>query len=164
MKSLKLKIKLYNLANFLNFSKKLLNKMIKASDSGGLPKSARNRIPQPTTISSVVPNTVNISVRDYFDKTEMKIKDAQIKRLQERVKESEITELNLNRRITELSRNDKNLVNILDEAQCYSHVVFEMKLKYDNNFAFESERISELADRLRVNLDDEGLTTIISNK
>lgn len=136
--------------------------MIKASDSGGLPKSGRQKIPQPTTISSVVPNTVNISVRDYFDKTEMKIKDAQIKRLQERVKESEITELSLNRRITELSKNDKNLVNILDDAQCFSHVVFEMKLKYELTFAFESERISDLADRLRISLDEEGITTILS--
>ena len=80
------------------------------------------------------------------------------------MKESEITELNLNRRITELSRNDKNLVSILDDAQCYSHVVFEMKLKYECNFAFESERISELADRLRINLDEEGITTIMSNR
>lgn len=95
-------------------------KMLQFSDSGTIINlGIKDGMVRGIYNTNVLQAPQSLEFTDYFDKTEMKIKDGQIKRLQGQVKNKLDQEQNLKTEIQSINRNDTHLIKKLEHATCY---------------------------------------------
>lgn len=108
--------------------------------------------------NAVVQGDKNLGIRDYLDKTEMKIKDAQIKRLRTRVKQQKLTEQHLMGKIGAYQENDVLLIKKMENAVCFGKVTLCQEVS--DRLYFSSRPGEEVKTELRAWIEDENISTV----
>jgi hypothetical protein len=108
--------------------------------------------------ASVLNGPQSLGIRDYLDKTEMKIKDAQIRKLQGKVKQSQAAETNLKSKMKEINQNDAVLVEKLRNSHCFGQITLYKQARH----AFRIDVIGDLQQELRQEFDDMSHSLILN--
>ena len=89
----------------------------------------------------------SLGMLDHFDKTELKIRDREIKKLQAQVRNNKQTEQDLKTKMKTVKINDELLIDKLSDSICFGKVVIHDV--YKSSFAYKIDYCDHLMEHFR---------------
>ena len=111
----------------------------------------------------------SLGIRDHLDRTAMRLKENQIKRLQDKIKQGMVTEVTLKNQMEVINTNDRNLVQKLGESNCYGEVEILVQtpvspnVEDPNHLLFAKHGIEQLAIAFRDEIISENITPAVED-